>query len=135
MACRRVRGLACGRRRGWPGARRGVVGGRGRCVAGGAGQHVRADCGGSSRDLRPGGAGQGREEMKIGWGGRRGGAAMAGGGLPAGGGGWWLGWERGKERTLAGYHVGQLIFHTKANPNQGGHIVAYMGLVGQDTWA
>ncbi|KAG0538145.1 hypothetical protein BDA96_03G210200 [Sorghum bicolor] len=71
LVCGRVCGLACGRRRGWPGARRGVVGGRGRCMASGAGQRIRADCGGSSCDLRPGGAGQGREEMKIGWGGRR----------------------------------------------------------------
>jgi len=45
------------------------------------------------------------------------------------------GWEGGKERTLAGYHVGQLIFHSWAIPNQGGHIVAYMGLMGQATWA
>ena len=77
LAGERMRGLAGGHVRGVAGGRgrgacRGLASGRGRGVAGGAGQRVRADTGASSRDLRPGRVGQGKEEMELGWGGRRG---------------------------------------------------------------
>ena len=84
-----MRGVAGGRGRG---ACRGLASGRGRGVAGGAGQRVRADTGASSRDLRPGRVGQGKEEMEIGWGGRRGEQPW-----PAAAAGGWVG-EGGKER-------------------------------------